>query len=476
MSTADIVVVGAGIVGLAVARELALRDPRRRVVVLEREDRVGTHQTGRNSGVVHAGIYYAPGSLKARLCVPGMRELAAYCEARELEYERCGKLIVALDPGELPALDELERRGHANGVPDLRRLDAAGLREIEPHAAGIAALHSPETAIVDFAAIARAYADDLREAGGEIVTEAAVEGIEVRAAAAAESPVVARVGADEPSPVGGPPAGADQPAAGTESAAGASSRRNVLPHLRGEVAESPAAGASSRRNVLPHSRGEVAESPAAGASSRRIVLRHRRGEVVAGFAVFCAGAWSDRLATMAGAPADPRIVPFRGSYMRLVANRRELVRGLIYPVPDPRLPFLGVHLTRHLGGDVLIGPTALLAPTNGRRLGATLRWPGTWRMARRWWRTGLTELQHAISPATLTRAAARYVPELQPGDAEPAWAGVRAQAVARDGRLVDDFAFSHTERALHVRNAPSPAATASLAIAKYVADEAERAL
>jgi (S)-2-hydroxyglutarate dehydrogenase len=333
-------------------------------------------------------------------------------------------------------------------------LDAAGLREIEPHAAGIAALHSPETAIVDFAAIARAYADDLREAGGEVVTDAAVEGIEVRAAAAAESPVVARVGADEPSPVGGPPAGADQPAAGTESAA----------------------GASSRRNVLPHSRGEVAEAPAAGASSRRIVLRHRRGEVVAGFVVFCAGAWSDRLATMAGAPADPRIVPFRGSYMRLVANRRELVRGLIYPVPDPRLPFLGVHLTRHLGGDVLIGPTALLAPTNGRRLGATLRWPGTWRMARRWWRTGLTELQHAISPATVTRAAARYVPELQPGDAEPAWAGVRAQAVARDGRLVDDFAFSHTERALHVRNAPSPAATASLAIAKYVADEAERAL
>jgi (S)-2-hydroxyglutarate dehydrogenase len=454
MSTADIVVVGAGIVGLAVARELALRDPRRRVVVLEREDRVGTHQTGRNSGVVHAGIYYAPGSLKARLCVAGMRELAAYCEARGLEYERCGKLIVALDPGELPALDELERRGHANGVLGLRRLDAAGLREIEPHAAGIAALHSPETAIVDFAAIARAYGDDLREAGGEIVTDAAVEGIEVRAAAAAESPVVARVGADEPSPVGGPPAGADQPAAGTESAA----------------------GASSRRNVLPHSRGEVAEAPAAGASSRRIVLRHRRGEVVAGFAVFCAGAWSDRLATMAGAPADPRIVPFRGSYMRLVANRRELVRGLIYPLPDPRLPFLGVHLTRHLGGDVLIGPTALLAPTNGRRLGATLRWPGTWRMARRWWRTGLTELQHAISPATLTRAAARYVPELQPGDAEPAWAGVRAQAVARDGRLVDDFAFSHTERALHVRNAPSPAATASLAIAKYVADEAERAL
>src|SRR5215207_3173876 len=247
MSTADVAVVGAGIVGLAVARELALRDPRRRVVVLEREDRVGAHQTGRNSGVVHAGIYYAPGSLKARLCVAGMRELAAYCQAQELEYERCGKLIVALDPGELPALDELERRGHANAVPGLRRVDATGLREIEPHAAGSAALHSPETAIVDFAAVARAYADDLREAGGVIVTGAAVEGVEVRAAAA-ESPAVARIA--------------------------------------------------------------VATS---GASPRRIVLRHSRGEVVAGFAVFCAGASSDRLAMMAGAPADPRIVPFRGS-------------------------------------------------------------------------------------------------------------------------------------------------------------------
>ncbi|HKH18740.1 MAG TPA: L-2-hydroxyglutarate oxidase [Solirubrobacteraceae bacterium] len=390
MSEAELAVVGAGIVGLAVARELARRDAGRRVVVLEREDRVAAHQTGHNSGVAHAGIYYAPGSLKALLCVAGVRELAAYCEARGLAYERCGKLIVALERGELAALDELARRGAANGVPGLRRLDAAGVREIEPHAAGIAALHSPETAIVDFAAVARALAEDLRDTGGEIVTGARVHAVDVRAA------------------------------------------------------------------------------------GRRIVLHHSRGELAAGFAVFCAGAWSDRLAVLAGAGADPRIVPFRGAYMRLVDHRRELVRGLIYPVPDPRLPFLGVHLTRHLGGDVLIGPTALLAP--GRSLSRTLRWPGTWRMARRWWRTGLTELHHALSPAALTRAAARYVPELEPGDAEPAWAGVRAQAVARDGRLVDDFAFSHTERALHVRNAPSPAGTAALAIARHVADEAERAL
>ena len=411
-TTADIAVVGGGILGLAVARELGRRDPARRIVVLEREAQVGEHQTGHNSGVVHAGIYYAPGSLKARLCVEGVRVLRAYCEERGIAYDACGKLIVALGEHELPGLDELERRGIANGVPGLRRLDAAGLREIEPHAAGIAALHSPETAIADFGAVARALADDVRAAGGEILLEAPVEGIDVRAAA------------------NGQPAGAGD------------------------------------------------------ARGRRVVLRHAGGEVAAGFAVFCAGLWSDRLARLAGADPDPRIVPFRGAYLRLKPERAQLVRGLIYPVPDPSLPFLGVHLTRHVDGEVLIGPTALLAPARDAYalrtvkradLGETLRWPGTWRMARRYWRTGATELHHALSPAALTRAAAAYLPAIAPGDAEPAFAGVRAQALARDGSLVDDFAFSHTERALHVRNAPSPGATASLAIARYVADEAERA-
>ena len=410
---ADIAVVGGGILGLAVARELGRRDPGRRIVVLEREPQVGEHQTGHNSGVVHAGIYYVPGSLKARLCVEGVRELRAYCEERGIGYDACGKLIVALGEHELPGLDELERRGIANGVPGLRRLDAAGLREIEPHAAGVAALHSPETAIADFAAVARAFAGDVRAAGGEILLEAPVEGIDVRAAA----------------------------------------------------------------------NGRAAGAAVAG-GGRRIVLRHARGEVAAGFAVFCAGLWSDRLARLAGADPDPRIVPFRGAYLRLKPQRAALVRGLIYPVPDPSLPFLGVHLTRHIDGEVLIGPTALLAPARDayglgtvrrRDLGETLRWPGTWKLARRYWRTGATELHHALSPAALTRAAAAYLPAIGPDDAEPAWAGVRAQALARDGGLVDDFAFSHTERALHVRNAPSPGATASLAIAKYVADEAERA-
>ncbi|MEZ0293573.1 MAG: L-2-hydroxyglutarate oxidase [Solirubrobacteraceae bacterium] len=401
-ATADIAVVGGGILGLAVARELGRRDPARRIVVLEREAQVGEHQTGHNSGVVHAGIYYVPGSLKARLCVEGVRELRAYCEERGIAYDACGKLIVALGEHELPGLDELERRGIANGVPGLRRLDAAGLREIEPHAAGIAALHSPETAIADFGAVARALADDVRAAGGEILLGAPVDGIDVRAAD----------------------------------------------------------------------------------GQRRVVLRHAGGEVAAGFAVFCAGLWSDRLARLAGADPDPRIVPFRGAYLRLKPERARLVRGLIYPVPDPSLPFLGVHLTRHIDGQVLIGPTALLAPARDayalrtvkrEDLGETLRWPGTWRLARRYWRTGATELHHAVSPAALTRAAAAYLPAIAPADAEPAWAGVRAQALARDGSLVDDFAFSHTERALHVRNAPSPGATASLAIARYVADEAERA-
>jgi (S)-2-hydroxyglutarate dehydrogenase len=440
MSEPDFVVVGAGIVGLAVARELLRRDPRRRVVVVEREDRVGAHQTSRNSGVAHAGIYYAPGSLKARLCVAGMRELAAYCEERGLPYERCGKLIVAVDDAELPALDELARRGEANGVPGLRRLDAAGIRSVEPHAAGIAALHSPETAIVDFAAVARSLADDVREAGGEVVLGAAVEGVFVRS-------------------VGGAPGPANGALREGLSAAAT-------------PPSSPAATRPSSAATPPSSAAGSSSSSSARGGAARIVLRHSRGEVVARYAVFCAGAWSDRLAVLAGASPDPRIVPFRGAYLRLLPDRRELVRGLIYPVPDPRLPFLGVHLTRHLDGDVLIGPTALLAPVGLRR---SLRWLGTWRMARRWWRTGVTELHRAVSPAALTRAAARYVPELEPGDAERAWSGVRAQAVARDGRLLDDFAFSHTERALHVRNAPSPAATAALAIARHVADEAERA-
>ncbi len=381
----DIAVVGGGILGLAVARELVARRPGSRVVVLEREARIGAHQTGHNSGVIHAGIYYAPGSLKAELCVRGAARLYELCEERGIPHERCGKLIVATERSELPGLEELERRGRANGVAGLRRLGADGIRELEPHAAGLEALHSPDTGIVDFAAVAAALAEDLRAAGGSVEL-----GCEVR-------------------------------------------------------------------SLEPRARG--------------LLVHHSGGALEAGNAICCAGARADRLAVDAGADPDPRIVPFRGAYLKLAPLRRELVRSLIYPVPDPSLPFLGVHLTRHIGGDVLVGPTALLGAEG---IGRTLAWPGSWRMFRRWWRTGLTEIRHAASRRSLVAAAARYVPELEPADVEPAFVGVRAQAVARDGRLVDDFVFSATERALHVRNAPSPAATSSLAIAERVAEEAER--
>jgi (S)-2-hydroxyglutarate dehydrogenase len=392
-------VVGAGIVGLAAARELLNRNPRLRVAVLEKEDRVAVHQTGHNSGVVHAGIYYRPGSLKARLCVTGARELYEYCERHDLAHERCGKLIVARTEAERPALDELERRGRENGVPDLRRLSGEEIPEVEPHARGVAALHSPFTGLADFAGVASAMAGELREKGAALVTGCAVQSIQ--------------------------------------------------------------------------------------ADAQTIALGHSGGATRARFAVVCAGAWADRLAVAAGAPPEPRIVPFRGVYMKLRGERAGLVRGLIYPVPDPSLPFLGVHLSRHLDGEVSLGPTALVAGARDayslRRVRATdvaqtLAWPGTWRMARRWWRTGLTEIRHAASRRALARAAADYVPEISHRDLEPYFSGVRAQALGRDGRLLDDFAISETERALHVRNAPSPAATSSLAIARLIADRVEQRL
>ncbi len=389
-------VVGAGIVGLAVARELLVRQPDRTVTVLEREAVAGFHQTGHNSGVLHAGIYYAPGSLKARLCTQGAPELLAYCEKRGIPARQDGKLIVALDAGEVPRLDELERRGHANGVPGLRRVAAEEIAEIEPHATGVDALHSPATAVVDFRAVAEAFADDVRQAGGEVVTSCAVEGADV--------------------------------------------------------------------------------------SANRINIRHARGECRARFAVFCAGGWSDRLAVAAGGSPDPRIVPFRGAWLRLKPERRDLVRALVYPVPDPALPFLGVHFTRGTDDEVLIGPTALLAGArdaydlkrvSARDLRETLGWAGTYRMARKWWRTGLSELRHAVSRRALVEDGARYIPELTTDDVLPGPAGVRAQALGRDGSLIDDFVVSETERALHVRNAPSPAATSSLALARLIADRVE---
>ena len=395
----DVAVVGGGIVGLATARELALRG--RRVIVLEREAQLGAHQTSHNSGVIHQGIYYRPGSLKARLCREGADALYEYCGEHGIPADPCGKIVVAVRPADLPRLDELERRSRENGVPGLARLDPDGIREVEPAATGLAALHSPETGIVDFAAVAAAYARDLEELGGEVRT-----GGDVRAVV------------DRPDGV------------------------------------------------------EIVLGEGSGLASGHDVVRAAR-------AVTCAGAWSDLLAVASGASTDLRIVPFRGAYLRLKPERTHLVRGQIYPVPDPALPFLGVHLSRTIGGDVLLGPTALLAGARDayrlariRRadLGATLRWPGTARLVRKWWRTGIRELASAASRRIVVGDLRRYVPEITLDDVEPGPSGVRAQAVGRDGSLVDDFAFAETAHALHVLNAPSPAATASLAIARMVAD------
>jgi L-2-hydroxyglutarate oxidase len=384
---ADLVVVGAGIIGLATARELSERRPDLRIRVLEREHAVGLHQTGTNSGVAHAGIYYTPNSLKARLCVDGIKRMYAFCEERGIAHERCGKLIVALDESELDALAELERRGHANGVPGLRRVDADGLREIEPHATGVAALHSPHTGIVDFGAVARALASELNERGAEV-------------------------------------------------------------RLNNEVA--------GLRSEDGH-----------------VVVTDETGETRAQRALICAGFWTDRLAHAAGAPADPRIVGFRGAYLRLRPESRGLVRGLIYPVPNPHIPFLGVHLTKRIDGEILLGPTAIM---DARGLHRALAWPGTWRMMGKNWRAGLTELRMRASRKAFVAACTKYVPALTDDDVIDGPYGVRAQAVGRDGALVDDFVVHDAAGGIFVRNAPSPAATSSLALGRLIADRVQETL
>lgn len=375
----DVAVIGGGIVGVATARELLSRDPTLKLALFERERELATHQSGHTSGVIHAGIYYAPGSLKAKLCVEGSRELYGYCEEQGIEARRQGKLILATTPNELPWLDELERRAAANGARGVRRIAPGEIAELEPRARGLAALHSPETGVVDFRLVVAAFAKDVRDAGGTIVTGTGV------------------------------------------------------------------------RALIPR--------------GKRLELVHDLGLTRARFVVSCAGAWSDKLAVEAGAPAEPRIVPFRGSYRRLRPQRAGLVQASVYPVPDPRLPFLGAHLTRTFDGEVLLGPSALMV--------GGFTWPGAWRLAIRHRRAALRELRHAVSPGAYVAEAARLVPGLRPEDFEPGPRGVRAQAMNRDGTLVDDFVVHETERALHVRNAPSPAATSSMPLARLIADRVE---
>ncbi|TAK68227.1 MAG: L-2-hydroxyglutarate oxidase [Actinomycetota bacterium] len=385
-------VVGAGIIGLAVARELGSRLPGATVTVLEKEDRVAAHQTGHNSGVVHAGLYYQPGSLKARLCRRGATLLAAYCAERGLPYVECGKLVVAHGPAQVAALREIERRARENGVPGLAWLGPAGIADVEPNVAATAGLHSPRTAIVDYAAVARALAADVQAAGGQLQLGFAVRRVD----------------------------------------------------RRGDA----------------------------------IAVSDGDREVVVDRLIVCAGLQADRVAALAGDSGGPAIIPFRGEYRRLTPRAAALVRGLVYPVPDPRYPFLGVHLTPRVDGTVDVGPNAVLATAReGYRrrdvdladLRTLLRTPGAAALARRHWRTGIRELRGSLGSRSFLDGARAFLPDLRADDLAPGPSGVRAQAVDAAGTLVDDFRIGGTGPVVTVRNAPSPAATSALAIAEQLA-------
>jgi L-2-hydroxyglutarate oxidase LhgO len=397
MAQLDAVVVGGGIVGLASALALLDRRPGASLVVLEKEPGLAAHQTGRNSGVIHSGLYYKPGSLKAATCLHGRQRLERFCEEHGVPFERCGKVVVATREDELPRLEVLERRGRANGLVGVKRIGTDELREHEPHAAGLAALFVPETGIVDYARVAAAYARELERRGARVVTSARVTGVEPRSAS--------------------------------------------------------------------------------------VVVQSSAGDFEGKVLVACAGLGSDRLARLSGLAVDVAIVPFRGEYWMLTPERAGLVKSLVYPVPDPAFPFLGVHFTRRIGGGVEAGPNAVLALAregyrrtsfDARDAWGVATWPGFWKMARRHWRAGMHEQLRSLSRAAFARACAALVPEITATDLAPGGAGVRAQAVARDGALVDDFAFAEGPRMVHVLNAPSPAATASLAIGEHVGARAER--
>jgi L-2-hydroxyglutarate oxidase LhgO len=393
--TRSFAVIGGGIVGTAVAHRLLVTGTADHVTLLEKEEALAQHQTGRNSGVVHAGLYYTPGSLKAQLCRTGVGMLREFCQTHEIAYHEIGKVLVALDDVEAGRLADIEARARANGVPGVRTVGPEELRELEPHVRGVAALHSPTTAIVDYPAVTRRLAALVVAAGGEVRTGTEVTGLD-------EGPTGVRV--------------TTRSAAGTES--------------------------SSFTNV-----------------------------------VVCGGLQADRLAQMVGGSDEPRIMPFRGEYLTLRADRRNLVNGLVYPVPDPRYPFLGVHLTPRVDGEVLVGPNAVLAlaregydwrTVSLRDLRDTLTYRGFASFARLHWRTGVTEMRGSLSRARFVGAAQRYVPELTLEDVLPGPAGVRAQAMDRDGALVDDFRIDQRGRVTALRNAPSPAATSSLAIADHL--------
>jgi len=392
----DLVVVGGGIVGLATALQSVRAKPGIRLAVLEKESAIARHQSGHNSGVIHSGIYYKPGSLKAKNCVAGAARMVEFCREHSIPYEVCGKIVVATDESELPGLEELKRRGMANGVPGLASIGPEQLREIEPHCTGIAALHVPGTGITAYAQVAQKYAELIQSKGAQILTDCEVRGIT--------------------------------------------------------------------------------------RSSGAIFLETTKGTIKATRLINCAGLHSDRIMRLAGEDSSLKIVPFRGEYYEILPERRSLVRNLIYPVADPRFPFLGVHFTRRITGGIEAGPNAVLAlkregyrktDFNLKDALETAAFPGFWRMSVKYWRSGVGEYYRSLNKQAFTHALQKLVPEIQSQDLEPAGAGVRAQAVDRSGRLLDDFVIVRsTANMIHVCNVPSPAATASLMIGEQIAQMA----
>ena len=392
----DVAVIGGGIIGLATAMRLTQDFPRQRVVVLEKEPGIARHQTGHNSGVIHAGIYYAPGSQKANFCSTGARMLREFCDRRGIGYKMCGKVIVATDESQVPRLEELYRRGTANGAEGLEMIEGERLRELEPHAVGVRGVFSPNTGIIDYAQVSQAYATTMRENGGDLLTDSAVRAVQ--------------------------------------------------------------------------------------RSDGRLYLNTSGGDVSARCVINCAGLHADGVARMMGVETRVRIVPFRGEYYSLRPERTHLVNGLIYPVPDPKLPFLGVHFTSRIGGGVEAGPNAVLAfaregyGKTAFKLGDTvgmLTFPGFWRMSRDHWRTGFHEQYRSLVKTAMARSLRTLVPDIRTDDLQNPGAGVRAQAVDRQGRLLQDFSIAETENAIHVLNAPSPGASSSMAIGQYIVDRAK---
>lgn len=387
----DATIIGGGIVGLATAMKLCGTAPHLRVAVLEKENQVGFHQTGHNSGVIHSGIYYRPGSLKARMCIAGALELIRFCREHDVPYELCGKVVVAVTPEEIPRLNELHRRGTANGVPGMRLMDPLEVQALEPHVHCIRGLHVPTTGIVDFGRVAQAYAQVFQTRGGRLLLGFRLLGVD------------------------------------------------------------------SKKD--------------------RLVLETSRGDIHTKMLINCAGLYSDRIARMAGMDPPCQIVPFRGEYYRIAPHASHRVRNLIYPVPDPRFPFLGVHFTRMIDGKVEAGPNAVLA---WAREGYTknciaaadlleiLRYKGFWRLARRYWKPAGDEVIRSYSRTRFARALQQLIPTIGPQDLLPGGAGVRAQALGKDGALLDDFVILSRGRMVHVLNAPSPAATSALAIAEHI--------